>query len=54
MLAEADKLQFLQKTELFAELPQTELKAICQIASEVTYPADATLLKKGTRAIRFY
>ena len=34
MLPEAEKLQFLQKTELFAELPQTELKAICHIANE--------------------
>lgn len=54
MLAEADKLKFLQKTELFAELPQTELKAICEIASEVTYPADATLFEEGDEGDSLY
>ena len=54
MLAEADKLKFLQKTELFSELPQTELKAICQIASEVTYPADATLFEEGDEGDSLY
>ena len=47
MLAEADKLQFLQKTELFAEIPETELKSISQIANEVTYPADSLLFEEG-------
>ena len=54
MLAEADKLKFLQKTELFSELPQTELKAISQIASEVTYPADATLFEEGDEGDSLY
>ena len=47
MLAEADKLQFLRKTELFAEIPETELKLISQIANEVTYPADSLLFEEG-------
>ena len=54
MLAEEDKLQFLQKTELFAELPQTELKAICQIANEVAYPADSTLFEEGDEGDSLY
>ncbi|MCY3744433.1 MAG: SpoIIE family protein phosphatase [Candidatus Poribacteria bacterium] len=54
MLTEADKLQFLQKTELFSELPQTELKSICQIANEVAYPADATLFEEGDEGDSLY
>ena len=54
MLAEKDKLQFLQKTELFADLPHTELKAICQIADEVAYPADATLFEEGDEGDSLY
>ena len=54
MLAEADKLKFLQQTELFAELPETELKAICQIASEVAHPADATLFEEGDEGDSLY
>ena len=54
MLAETDKLKFLQQTELFSELPVTELKAICQIASEVTYPADATLFEEGDEGDSLY
>ena len=54
MLTEADKLQFLQKTELFSELPETELKSICQIASEVAYPADATLFEEGDEGDSLY
>ena len=54
MLTEADKLQFLQKTELFSELPETELKLICQIASEVAYPADATLFEEGDEGDSLY
>ncbi len=54
MLTEEDKLQFLQKTELFSELPQTELKAICQIANEVGYPADATLFEEGDEGDSLY
>ena len=54
MLTEADKLQFLQQTELFSELPETELKSICQIASEVAYPADATLFEEGDEGDSLY
>ena len=54
MLAEGDKLQFLQKTELFADLPDTELKAICQIADEVAYPAGATLFEEGDEGDSLY
>ena len=54
MLTEADKLQFLQKTELFSELPETELKSICQIANEVAYPANATLFEEGDEGDSLY
>ena len=54
MLAAADKLKFLQQTELFTELPEAELKAICQIASEVAYPADATLFEEGDEGDSLY
>ena len=54
MLTEADKLQFLQKTELFSELPETELKSICQIANEVAYPADTTLFEEGDEGDSLY
>ena len=54
MLPEEEKLQFLKKTELFAELPETELKSICQIASEVAYPADATLFEEGDEGDSLY
>ena len=54
MLPEEEKLQFLKKTELFAELPDTELKSICQIASEVAYPADATLFEEGDEGDSLY
>ena len=54
MLSEAEKLQFLKKTELFAELPDTELKSICQIATEVAYPADATLFEEGDEGDSLY
>ena len=54
MLTETDKLQFLQKTELFSELPETELKSICQIANEVAYPADATLFEEGDEGDSLY
>ena len=54
MLPEAEKLQFLQKTELFAELPQTELRAICHIASEVAYPAYSTLFEEGDEGDSLY
>ena len=53
MLAE-DKLQFLQKTELFAELPETELKAISQIANEVFYPAGSMLFEEGDEGDSLY
>ena len=54
MLSEADKLQFLQKTELFAEIPETELKPISQIANEVTYPADSLLFEEGDEGDSLY
>ena len=54
MLPEEEKLQFLKKPELFAELPETELKSICQIASEVAYPADATLFEEGDEGDSLY
>ncbi len=54
MLPEADKLQFLRKTELFAELPDTELRAICHIAHTVTYPADSTLFEEGDEGDSLY
>jgi len=54
MLSEADKLQFLQKTELFSEIPETELKAISQIAKEVTYPADSLLFEEGDEGDSLY
>ncbi len=54
MLAEEDKIRFLQQTELFAELPETELRAICQRASEVAYPADATLFEEGDEGDSLY
>ena len=54
MLPEEEKLQFLKKTELFAELPETELESICQIASEVAYPADATLFEEGDEGDSLY
>ena len=54
MLAETDKLQFLQKTELFSDLPETELKAVSQIASEVAYPADSTLFEEGDEGDSLY
>ena len=53
MLAE-DKLQFLQKTELFAELPETELKAVSQIANEVSYPAGSMLFEEGDEGDSLY
>ena len=54
MLAEADKVQFLQKTELFAELPEAELKAISQIANEVAYPAGSMLFEEGDEGDSLY
>lgn len=54
MLTEADKLQFLQKTELFAEIPEAELKSISQIANEVTYPADSLLFEEGDEGDSLY
>ena len=54
MLAEEDKIRFLQQTELFAELPETELELICQSASEVAYPADATLFEEGDEGDSLY
>ncbi len=54
MLVEDDKLKFLRKTELFSQLPQTELKLISDIALEVTYPAEHTLFEEGTEGDSLY
>ena len=54
MLSEADKLQFLQKTELFAEIPETELKSISQIANEVAYSEGSTLFEEGDEGDSLY
>ena len=54
MLAEEDKLQFLQKTILFAEIPEANLKVISQIANEVAYPADSTLFEEGDEGDSLY
>lgn len=54
MLAETDKLQFLQKTELFSEVPEAELRAISQIANEVAYPADSMLFEEGDEGDSLY
>ena len=54
MLAEADKLQFLQKTILFAEISETELKVISQIANEVAYPAGSMLFEEGDEGDSLY
>ncbi|MDE0314434.1 MAG: SpoIIE family protein phosphatase [Candidatus Poribacteria bacterium] len=53
MLAE-QKLQFLQKTELFAELKQAGLNSICNIAHEVTHPADHTIFEEGDEGDSLY
>ena len=54
MLAEADKLQFLQKTILFAEIPEANLKVISQIAKEVAYPAGSMLFEEGDEGDSLY
>ena len=54
MLTEEDKLQFLRETALFAELPQAELKWLCDIAREVTYPAEETLFEEGDEGDSLY
>ena len=54
MLAEKDKLQFLQKTILFAEIPEANLKVISQIANEVAYPADSMLFEEGDEGDSLY
>ncbi len=53
MLAE-QKLQFLQKTELFTELPRAGLKSICDIAHEVVCPANHTLFEEGAEGDSLY
>lgn len=54
MLTEKNKLQFLQKTDLFREVPRAELKTICHIAREVAYPPDYTLFEEGTEGDSLY
>ncbi|RKU10047.1 hypothetical protein C6501_14085 [Candidatus Poribacteria bacterium] len=53
MLAE-QKLQFLQKTELFAELSKAALNSICDIANEVAYPAEHTIFEEGDKGDSLY
>ena len=53
MLAE-EKLQFLQKTELFAELLKADLKSICDIAHEADYPAEHTIFEEGDEGDSLY
>ena len=53
MLSEADKLQFLQKTELFAEIPETELKSILRLQTKSLIPRVQRYLRKGTKATHF-
>lgn len=53
MLAE-QKLQFLQKTELFSELPETGLNSISNIAHEVVYPAEHTIFEEGAEGDSLY
>lgn len=48
------KLQFLKKTELFAELPEAGLNSICGIAHEVTYPAAHTIFEEGAEGDSLY
>ena len=54
MLAEEDKVQFLQDTELFAGLPETEIKAISKIANEVSYSAGSMLFDEGDEGDSLY
>ncbi len=54
MRTEEDKLRFLRETALFSALPQTELKLICDIAREVTYPAEETLFEEGDQGDSLY
>ncbi len=53
MLTE-QKLQFLQKTELFTELKKAGLNSICNIAHEVTHPADHTIFEEGDEGDSLY
>ena len=53
MLAE-QKLEFLKKTELFAELSKADLKSISDIVQEVVYPADHTLFEEGDEGDSLY
>lgn len=46
MLAD-EKLIFLQKTELFAELPLEKIESICDVAHEAIFPAEHTLFEEG-------
>ena len=53
MLAE-EKLQFLQKTELFAELSKIDLESIRDIAHEVVYAAGHTIFEEGAEGDSLY
>ncbi len=53
MLAE-EKLQFLQKTELFAELSEADLESISDIAHEIEYTADHTIFEEGADGDSLY
>ncbi len=53
MLTE-QKLHFLKKTELFSELEKAGLNSICNIAHEVTHPADHTIFEEGDEGDSLY
>ncbi len=53
MIAE-EKLQFLQKTELFAELSKADLESISDIAHEVVFSADHTIFEEGAEGDSLY
>lgn len=53
MLAEI-KIKFLQQTDLFAELSETKLNSIANIAHQVNYPAGYTIFEEGAEGDSLY
>lgn len=53
MLTE-EKLRFLQKTELFAELPVASVESICDVAHELVCPEEHTLFEEGDEGDSLY
>ncbi len=53
MLAEL-KIKFLQQTDLFAELSETKLNSIANIAHQVNYPAGYTIFEEGAEGDSLY